>query len=130
MLNLAVFALLAPAFLACKKEKSFKDELVGHWISIQVTAAGTDVTDAYRYDLKLESNQEFNLDLTTIVPLTGEIVKSYSGDWSEDEAKRDITLFYSDGAEKTWEVVSLETNALTAEIVENNIRYQVKFERN
>lgn len=129
VLNLAAFLLLAPAFLACKKEKTFKDQVVGHWKSVQVTIGGSDATSSYDFDLNLESSQEFSLDVTTNVPLTGKVTQSYSGDWSEDEAKQDITLHYTNGDEKTWDVISITETALTAELIENNVRYQVKFNK-
>lgn len=130
ILNLAAFLLLAPAFTSCKKEKTFKDQLVGHWQSVQVAIADQDVTSSFSFDLDLQSSYEFNLDVTTIVPLSNPVVQSYSGDWTDDEVKQDVTLKYSTGEEKTWEITSLTDAAMTAEIVEpDNKRYKVIFER-
>jgi len=127
VLNLAVIALLASTFVSCKKEKTFNDELVGHWLSTQVTVGGVNVTSSYAFNLNLEGSQEFSLDVTTTVPLTGKITQSYSGDWSEDQTKQDITLNYADGDKKTWDIVSITETSLTAELIESNTRYQVKF---
>jgi hypothetical protein len=129
ILNLAAFLMLASAFVACKKEITFKDQLVGHWQSVQVTVGGTDATTSYAFDLHLENSLEFDLDVTTIVPFTGTVKQSYSGDWEEDEAKKDVTLRYSNGDEKTWDIISVSETLLTAELIENNVRYTVKFER-
>ncbi|MFN0216313.1 MAG: hypothetical protein ACKVT2_18795 [Saprospiraceae bacterium] len=129
VLNLVAFLLLASAFVACKKEKSFKDELVGHWVSTQVSVGGVDATASYSFDLKLEGSQEFSLDVTTTVPLTGKSTQSFSGDWTEDQTKQDVTLHYTNGDEKTWDISALSEASLTAELIENNTRYQVKFER-
>lgn len=129
VLNLAAFVLLASSFGACKKEKTFKDEVVGRWLSAQVTVGGVDVSSSYTFDLNLESSKEFNLDVTTTVPLTGKVTQSYSGDWSEDETKQDLTLNYSDGDSKTWDIVAISETSMTAEIIESNTRYQVKFDR-
>ncbi len=129
VLNLAAIVLLASSSFACKKEKTFKDQLVGHWQSTQVTIGGTDATASYNFDLNLEGSQEFSLDVTSIVPLTGKVTQSYSGDWSEDQAKQDVTLHYTDGDEKTWDIVAISDTKMTAELIENNVRYQVKFER-
>ena len=129
VLNLAAFVLLASSFGACKKEKTFKDEVVGRWLSAQVTVGGVDVSSSYTFDLNLESSKEFNLDVTTTVPLTGKVTQSYSGDWSEDETKQDLTLNYSDGDTKTWDIVAISETSMTAEIIESNTRYQVKFDR-
>ena len=129
ILNLAAFVLLTSSFVACKKEITFKDELVGRWLSSKVTVGGTDVTSSYTFDLKLEASQEFSLDVISNVPLTGQITQSYSGDWTEDQSKQDITLLYSDGAQKTWDIIALSETLMTAELIENNTRYQVKFEK-
>jgi len=129
VLNLAAFLLLTSAFVSCKKEESFKDELVGHWLSSKVTIAGVDNTSSYTFDLTLEESKEFSLDVTTIVPLTGKSTQTFSGDWNEDESKQDITLQYTDGEQKTWDIVALSDTRLTAELIENNTRYQVIFER-
>lgn len=127
--NLAAFALLITAFSSCKKEETFQDELVVHWLSTMVTVGGVDATSSYAFDLTLEASKEFSLDVTTTVPLTGNVVQSYSGDWAEDNTKQDITLNYSDGDKKTWDIILISDTRLTAELIENNTRYQVKFER-
>ena len=57
VLNLAAFLLLASAFVACKKEKTFKDELVGHWLSSNVTIDGADASTTYTFDLNLEDSR-------------------------------------------------------------------------
>lgn len=130
VLNLAAFLLLASSFVACKKEKTFKDQLVGNWQSVQVNIAGEDVTGSYTYTMNLEGSQEFDLDVTSVVPLTGTITQSYSGDWTEDETKQDITLNYSNGEQKTWDVTAISDTKLTAELIgADNKRYQVKFDR-
>ncbi|MDX1910469.1 MAG: lipocalin family protein [Saprospiraceae bacterium] len=129
ILNLAAFLMLASAFGACKKEITFKDQLVGQWKSVQVNVGDTDATTSYAFDLNLESSLEFDLDVTSVVPFTGTVTQSYSGDWEENEDKKDVTLRYSNGDEKTWDVISISETLMTAELIENNIRYQVKFER-
>ncbi len=129
VLNLAAFLLLAFSFGACKKDKTFQDQLVGHWQSVQVTIGGVDATSSYSFDLRLDTSKEFSLDVVTNVPLTGKVTQSYSGDWNEDEAKQDLMLNYTDGEQKTWDIVSISETKLTAELIENSTRYQVKFER-
>ncbi|MBL7807544.1 MAG: hypothetical protein JNN28_07015, partial [Saprospiraceae bacterium] len=49
VLNLAAYLMLALAFGACKKEKSFKDQLVGNWQSVEVTVAEQDVTSSFQF---------------------------------------------------------------------------------
>ncbi|MFN0037539.1 MAG: hypothetical protein ACKVUS_20955 [Saprospiraceae bacterium] len=129
VLNLAAFLLLASAFVACKKEKTFKDQLVGHWQSVQVTVADVDATPSYGFDLNLEESNEFDLDVSSVVPLAGTVTQSYSGDWDDDEAKQDVTLNYTNGDKKTWDVTAISETSMTAELIESNVRYQVKFAR-
>lgn len=132
VLNLAAMILLASAFVACKKEITFKDQLVGHWKSVQVLKAGEDATDTYSYDVDLQSSSEFDLEVTTIVPTGFEpvpITQRYTGDWDENDRKQDVNLRYSDGSERTWEVVAISATEMTAETLENNTRYQIKFNR-
>jgi hypothetical protein len=129
VLSFAALFLLTTALTSCKKEKTFQDELVGRWLSVQVTTGGVDQTSSYSYDLNLEESQEFSLDVTTTVPFTGKVIQTFSGDWTEDQTKQDVTLNYTDGDKKTWDIVALSETSLTAELIESNIRYQVKFER-
>ncbi len=130
ILSLLALALLSAAFPSCKKELTLKDHLVGEWQSIQVKAGNSDATNSNHFDLSLQSTDEFDLDVTAIVPLAGTVTKSYSGDWSADDAKQDITLVYnSTGEQKTWDITAWSENSMTAELVENNVRYQVKFQR-
>ena len=78
---------------------------------------------------RFPGSQEFSLDVTTTVPFTGKVTQSFSGDWTEDQTKQDVTLNYSDGGKKTWDIVAISETSLTAELIESNTRYQVKFER-
>lgn len=128
--NLATFALLITSLTACQKDPSFKEQLVGDWTSTKVKAGSTDLTGSNTFDLRLQASNEFDLDVTSVVPLTGTVVQSYSGDWSTDEAKNDITLTYNGtGETRTWEIIEISGTTLTTELVEDNVRYQVKFER-
>ena len=133
VLNLTAFLLLASASVACKKEPTFRDQLVGHWKSVKVTVADEDVTDTYLYDLNLEGSLEFDLDVSITFassqnPVT--IVQSYNGDWDEDETKQDLMLHYTNGDQKTWDVVSISETGITAETTSSdNKRHKVQFVR-
>jgi len=130
ILSLAALALFTFAFSSCKKDPTFKDQLVGIWKSTTVKAGTTDVTNVNTFDLNLQASSEFDLDVTAMVPLTGKVVQSYTGDWSTDDAKQDVTLIYNGtGETKTWEITSVTDLQMKAELVENNIRYQVTFEK-
>ncbi|MBL7828797.1 MAG: hypothetical protein JNJ57_19330 [Saprospiraceae bacterium] len=130
LLSLAALVLISAAFTSCKKDPTLKDQLVGNWLSVQVTAGSEDLTAANSFDLRLQDSKEFDLDLTTVAPLVGTITQSYSGDWSTDETKQEVTLVYNGtGETKTWDIIEITDTTLTAELVENNIRYTVKFQK-
>ena len=128
--NLAALLLFTAAFSSCKKDPTFKDQLVGNWKSTEVKAGTVDLTSSNTFDLRLQSSAEFDLDVTAMVPLTGKVIQSYNGDWSTDDTRQDVTLTYSGtGETKTWDITAISDNSMTAELLENNVRYQVTFER-
>lgn len=128
--SLAVLMFLTAAFSSCKKDPTFQDQLVGNWLSVEVKAGADDLSSTNTFDLNLEQSQEFDLDLITMAPLVGKITQSYSGDWTTDDNKQEVTLTYNGtGETKTWDIIAVSETSLTAELVENNIRYVVKFER-
>lgn len=130
ILSLTALALFTVAFSSCKKEATFEDQLVGNWKSVEVKAGTSDVTNSNSFDLRLQSSNEFDLDITVMVPFAGNLTKSYNGDWTGNDAKQDLTLiYYGNGEMKTWEVVALSDTGMTTELVEDNVRYQVRFER-
>jgi hypothetical protein len=130
ILNLAAFALLISTLTSCKKDPTFKEQLVGDWVSTKVKAGTTDLSGSNTFELRLHASSEFDLDITSTVPLSGSIVQSFSGDWDTEDTKQDITLTYNgSGQTKTWDVVNIGNTTLTTELVEDNIRYQVTFER-
>ena len=119
---------LALAFPSCKKEKSFTDQLVGHWHSTEVKTDGTDATGFYGFQLHLEASKEFDLDFITKNILTGgQSTVSSSGDWSQNDDKRDITLTYDTGETKTYEVKDLTEDVLRVEFVEGGKRLSIVF---
>ena len=130
ILSLAALALFTAGFTSCKKDPTFKDQLVGDWKSVEVKSGANDVTTTYTFDLSLQSSNEFVLDITSIVPSAGSVTLSNNGDYETNDAKQDVTLMYnSTGEKKTWEINALTESSMTAELLENNIRYVVKFKR-
>lgn len=122
---LLAFALALPS---CKKEKSFSEQLVGHWQSTEVKTDGADATAFYTFKLHLETSKEFDLDFITKNILTGgQTTVSSSGDWSENDDKRDLTLTYSTGETKTYEVKDLTEDALRVEFIESGKRLSIVF---
>lgn len=128
----ALFALCLLAFTlpSCKKDKTFTEQLVGHWHSTEVKADGVDATAFYEFQLHLESSKEFDLDFITKNILSGSrSTVSYSGDWSEDEDKQDLTLTYTTGETRTYEVKSLTDDTLSVEFIEGGKRFAIVFSR-
>lgn len=125
---LAAFCLFTFALPSCKKEKSFSDQLLGLWASTEVKTDGADATAFYGFKLNLESSKEFDLDFITKNVLTGgQTTTSSSGDWSENDDKRDLTLTYSTGEMKTYEVKDLTEDALRVEFIEGGKRLSIVF---
>jgi hypothetical protein len=130
ILSLTALTLFTVAFSSCKKDPTFKDQLVGNWKSIEVKAGANDLTSSNSYDLRLQSTNEFDLDVTYMLPLTGKVIQSYDGNWATDDAKQDVTLTYNgSGDVKTWEITAISDLNMTAELLEDNVRYQVTFKK-
>lgn len=130
ILSLAALALFTFAFSSCKKDPTFKEQIVGNWKSVEVKSDDTDLSHSNSFNLRLQSSAEFDLEITATVPIAGKISQSFNGDWTSDDAKQDVTLQYNGtGETKTWEILTLSDVSMTAELFEDNIRYQVKFER-
>ena len=120
--------ILTFAFPSCKKDKSFADQLVGHWHSTEVKSDGTDATAFSEFQLHLEASKEFDLDFITKNILTGSrSTTSSTGDWSQNDDKRDITLTYDTGETKTYEVKDLTEDALRVEFIEGGKRLSIVF---
>lgn len=123
-------ALIAFSFTSCKKDKSFSDQLVGNWKSIEVKSDGTDVSAFTQFKLNMQASKEFDLDLISKNVLTGtSSTESYTGDWEENSDKNDVTLKYVTGEVKTYDVKEITEDALQVEFVDNNQRIMVRFDK-
>lgn len=132
VLSLTACFILLSLLSSCKKEdtKSFKDQLVGHWESVQIKSGASDITSTTQFKLNLESSNEFDLDVVSTPPLGNASTSSYSGDWFEDDAKKDLSLQYDQGGSTTtWDVKEITETQMTTEHIEKGIRYEIKFER-
>lgn len=130
ILSLTAFACLSLSLLSCKKEPTLKDQLVGNWVSIEVLSGSNDISGSSTFELNLESSNEFALDISSIVPITGKVTQSFNGDWEIDDLKQDIKLTYNDtGNVETWEVVSISNTNLKTIFYDNNTKYQINFKR-
>ncbi len=126
--SFAALLILAFAFPSCKKDKSFTDQLVGHWHSTEVKDNDADATAFYEFQLHLEASKEFDLDFITKNILTGgRTTVSSTGDWSQNDDKRDITLTYNTGETKTYEVKDLTEDVLRVEFIEGGKRLSIVF---
>jgi hypothetical protein len=131
-LGLLALLLTCLSLNACKKDddKGFRQLLVGKWASTSVKSGGNDVTSIVKFDLNLQDSYEFELDITTTLPISGGSTQSYGGDWLENEQKRDITLvFGNDGSTSTYEVEELTDTVLRCSVILEGLRYTVTFEK-
>ncbi len=129
---LSIFALLfALSLTSCEKdkEKSFEEKLPGNWTSTQVKIGGV-ISTQFSFKLNLESSKEYDLDLTSIVPLVGSTTATFTGTWSHDDVKSEL-IVTEDGTAKqsTWDIKELTDTAMTAELIFENVRYEVKFKK-
>lgn len=121
---------LSVAFVSCKKEATFDDQLVGNWTSTNVKIKGVDVTSTNTVVLNIQSSHEFDADVTTKVVIGEPIVSSYTGIWAADEVKQEITLKYDNSSEEKYDVTSLSEKVMKATVVVNNERREFVFEKN
>lgn len=121
---------LSVAFVSCKKEATFDDQLVGNWTSTNVKIKGVDVTSTNTVVLNIQSSHEFDADVTTKVAIGQPIVSSYTGIWAADEVKQEITLKYDNSSEEKYDVTSLTDKVMKATVVVNNERREFVFEKN
>jgi hypothetical protein len=125
---LALLLIASVSFVSCKKDDSFQDRLVGVWQSSKVKSGGADYSAIVKFNLDLQSTQEFDLDVITNLPPAGSSTQSYSGDWKEDETKQDLILTFNNTS-STYEIVEITGNTMKAEIVYEGTRYEVTFDR-
>jgi hypothetical protein len=117
-------------FGSCKEEPSFKEQLVGNWVSTEVLSGNTNLSGSNTFTLNLQATDEFDLDIVSVVPISGEIRQSFLGDWQTDDKKQDLILKYEGYEEsKTWEIIAISNTSLKASMIENNVRYQLTFKR-
>jgi hypothetical protein len=124
--------ILALALTSCEKskEKSFEEKLIGRWHSVSVKAAGADVTGNNEFNINLEASKEFDLDVIVSSPFAPTHTSSFTGTWAQDDNKLDVTLTYDETEDqKTWDVKDISDNVMVAELIQNAVRYEIKFEK-
>lgn len=122
-------SLLALAFVACKKEASFSDQVVGTWQSTNVKVGGSDVTASNSVRLTIEDTQEFDAEITTRPAIGSPSTTAYTGDWDTDETKQEITLKYDNGDQEKYDVTSITASSMKANVVVEGVRREFVFER-
>lgn len=124
--------ILALALSSCEKskEKTFEEKLIGQWHSVSVKAAGADVTGNNTFNIHLEESKEFDLDVIVTSPFAPTTTSSFSGTWQQDDDKLDVTLTYDEsGDKKTWDVKDISDTYMIAELIQNTVRYEIRFEK-
>jgi hypothetical protein len=127
-----IFSLLVlslTSFVACKKEATFDDKLVGEWTSTAVKVAGVDVTTSNTVVITIQSSREFDAEITTAPVFGAPVTSSYTGDWSADELKQELLLKYESGEEEKYDISSLEGSIMKATTVVDNVRRDFVFEK-
>lgn len=129
-LFLAVFAfmLLLPS---CKKDKSFEEQLIGHWQSSKVKISGVDATSSSSILLKLTSEKKFSLEITGSTLLIGSTTQKFTGTWEKDPSDdNDILLTFDSNSQKSrYEIDTLEDDRMDADVIVNGVLYEIVFER-
>jgi Lipocalin-like domain len=125
---LVALSLSVLSFSACKKEKSFAEELTGTWKSQKFSVDGTEMNQSSSLQLVLQASNEFDMELTTKNLLTGQSNKTSStGDWTEDEKKRDISLKFDTGESYAYDVTELTETTMHVEYVNGGKRFVIVF---
>jgi hypothetical protein len=125
----SLLVLSTMSFVACKKEVTFDDKLIGEWTSTSVKVAGSDVTNTNTVVLVIQTSREFDADITT-APLFGQpVTSSYTGDWAADELKQELVLKYSTGQEEKYDISSITETSMRATTVVDNVRREFVFEK-
>jgi hypothetical protein len=122
-------SLLALSFVACKKDASFSDQVVGTWQTTNVKIGGTDVTASNTVRLTIEPSQEFDAEITTRPAIGSPSTTAYTGDWESDETKQEITLKYDNGETEKYDVTSITATSMKANVVVEGVRREFVFEK-
>ncbi len=129
--SLIVFFAASALFTSCdkKKELNFVEKLPGTWQSVKVTQGGNTQAGS-SFQIRLEASKEFDMDITTNLPIIGTTVTTRSGSWSSDDNRQEIQLTYDDSGEQIiWDVTLLTDTQLNIELIQNGVRYNIQFEK-
>jgi hypothetical protein len=120
--------LLALTFVACKKDPTLEDQLVGTWQSTNITIGGADATQFNSIELIFEESLEFESEMRT-TGFSGEVVSAFTGDWTTDEAKQEVILLYDSGDSEKYDVTELTQTRLRATAVIDGVRREITFSK-
>jgi hypothetical protein len=124
--------LLLSSFLtSCTKEKSFEEQLIGHWQSQQVKISGVEASSTSKVVLKLTSEKKFTLEISGSTLLVGNTTQKFTGTWEKDPSDdNDIMLtFDTNGQKSRYEIDTLEDDSMDADIIVGGVLYEIVFER-
>lgn len=121
--------LLSIAFVSCKKEVTFDDQLAGKWTSTNVKVGSTDVTSTNSLIINIESTHEFDADIITRPLIGTAVTSSYTGTWTADEVKQELYLKYDTGEKETYDITEVNETTLKASTIISNVRREFVFEK-
>ncbi|MEZ4918306.1 MAG: lipocalin family protein [Saprospiraceae bacterium] len=131
ILSITALLLIGFVFGACKKDKTYDERLTATWESNNVKINSADYTSFFQMTLKLESNKDFNIELTVINPFTGATeVTNSTGEWEANESNAELTLTY-DGSNdiERYDIITLTDNNLELETILDGDRLEIQLSK-
>jgi len=128
---LTAFVCIALSLSSCTKEKTFEEQLIGHWHSEKVKISGVDASTSSSVVLKLTSEKKFTLEISGNTLLIGSTTQKFTGTWEKDPADdNDILLTYdANGQKSRYEIDTLEDDRMDADIIVGGVLYEIVFGR-
>ena len=125
------FVSIALSLSSCTKEKTFEEQLIGHWHSEKVKISGVDASASSTIVLKLTSEKKFTMEISGNTLLVGNTTQKFTGTWDKDLADdNDILLTFDwSGQKSRYEIDTLEDNRMDADIIVSGVLYEIVFER-
>ena len=125
------FVSIALSLSSCTKEKTFEEQLIGHWHSEKVKISGVDASASSTIVLKLTSEKKFTMEISGNTLLVGNTTQKFTGTWDKDLADdNDILLTFDGSGQKSrYEIDTLEDNRMDADIIVSGVLYEIVFER-
>jgi hypothetical protein len=124
------FVSIALSLSSCTKEKTFEEQLIGHWHSEAVKIGGVDASSSSSITLKLTSEKKFSLEISGNTLLVGTTTQKFAGTWEKDPTDdNDILLTFENGQKSRYEIDTLEDDKMDADIIVGGVLYEIIFGR-